>query len=374
MKKIIEAYHTLLDVPPDERTIDVHVIIAALATTLGHFTDADHALNAAEALDPSHIEVNTERARWNVEVGDIQNAIVLAESILQRDPNHTGAATVLLDGLFRNGEFSEVIKRYRAMPPLNSLDMAVIASRSFLRTENVPDAVSTLDACLTPDSESVDAHFLRSQLAFLSQDPTRAVIELERACTLDPTFMDGINQLIHSYIELDRWADALPWVQILISRNPEDPEQHFRAALVYEGLGQTTNAISAIDAAIQVAPHDVELHCAKANFYSRSGEPNRAIALLKPLVTAHPQHQVVFQALGVAFQYQERWEDAIKAFKKSIALGGPDAAISAAIGTAYLAMGHRGPATEAFKQSAEWGGGPEFERAVDIINRTRPAE
>ena len=364
---INDALQALLEIPEGERDADVHIMIAALATTLAHYGLADSALNAVAASQPDHPELKRERAKWLLEVGHVAACIDFCKLTLLETPQDVVLTTILMDGLFFDDNFEEVAQTYAHFSGMRSLEMAVIATRGMIRLEQPRRAIEILDSHLNIDAVMPDAHYLRAQLAFFENDIDRAITHLERACTLLPTFLDAVNQLIHSYLELDQWDKAIPWIAQMIERNPLDPEQHFRLAVAYEGLSQIDKALMSIDKAIALDPDSVELHCAKIGFWVRSGNVKEAMAPLKALVDSKTKNPIVFQMLGVAFQYQNRWENSIKALKKALELGGEDPIIYGTMATAYLALGQNQLAKESFQSAAKAGGGEDFALAASQI-------
>lgn len=362
-----DALVTLLAIPEPERTPDVNIIIAAISTSLGDFPQADRALIAVEATAPTHPELAPERARWLLEVGDTVASIDLCTLTLAQAPTHAVMVTILLDGLFRAERFADAVKTYVAFKGAVSLEMAVIAARSAMRTNAPNRAVEILDSQLEMTSPMPDAHYLRAQLAFLDKDIPKAIAHLERACTLAPNLFEAVNQLIHSYLELNQWDQAIPWINQLIGRNPGDAEQHFRLSMAYEGVGNIDKAIESIDTAIGLDSNSAELSCAKAGIWIRNGKIKDAMILLKELVGSHGKNPIVYQTLGIAFQHQDRWDDAVKAFKKALELGGDDPVVYAAMGTAYLALGQPQFAKDAFTKAGAVGGGAEFTKIASTL-------
>lgn len=330
---INDALQALLEIPEGERDADVHIMIAALATTLAHYGLADSALNAVAASQPDHPELKRERAKWLLEVGHISECIDFCKLTLLQTPQDVILTTILMDGLFFHDNFEEVEQTYTHFSGRPSLEMAVIATRGMMRLEQ----------------------------------PRRAIEILDSHLNIDAVMPDAVNQLIHSYLERDQWDKAIPWIAQMIERNPLDPEQHLRLAVAYEGLSQIDKALISIDKAIALDPDSVELHCAKIGFWVRSGNVKEAMAPLKAFVDSQTKNPIVFQMLGVAFQYQNRWENSIKALKKALELGGQDPLIYGTMATAYLALGQNQLAKESFQAASKAGGGEDFALAASQI-------
>jgi len=78
----------------------------------------------------------------------------------------------------------------------------------------------------------------------------------KQAIEVDPTFGNPYNDIGAYLIELDRWEEAIPWLEQATSASRYETPQfpHMNLGRVYEHLGHFRTALSCLDRAIEMDP------------------------------------------------------------------------------------------------------------------------
>jgi tetratricopeptide (TPR) repeat protein len=98
-----------------------------------------------------------------------------------------------------------------------------------------------------------------------------AIEECEKAIAVDPTFGNPYNDIGAYLIELDRWEEAIPWLeQATTAPRYEVPQfAHMNLGRVYEHLGDYTRARSCYEQALAIDPLYRTAHLAKYALLAR---------------------------------------------------------------------------------------------------------
>lgn len=98
-----------------------------------------------------------------------------------------------------------------------------------------------------------------------------AIEACQQAIAVDPTFGNPYNDIGAYLIELDRWEEAIPWLEKATQASRYEAPQypHLNLGRVYEHLGRYRTALSCYDRAIQIAPLYRTAVWAKYNLLSK---------------------------------------------------------------------------------------------------------
>lgn len=92
-----------------------------------------------------------------------------------------------------------------------------------------------------------------------------AIEACHKAIEIDPTFGNPYNDIGAYLIELERWQEAIPWLQKAIKapryENPHFP--HVNLGRVYEHLGDHRQALECYEQALDIHPLYLSAHQAK---------------------------------------------------------------------------------------------------------------
>ncbi len=83
-----------------------------------------------------------------------------------------------------------------------------------------------------------------------------AMEECQRAIALDPTYGNPYNDMAAYYIELDRWEEAIPWLEKAIAAPRYENREfaHFNLGRVYEHMGRWLEARECYRTAMRLNP------------------------------------------------------------------------------------------------------------------------
>ena len=98
-----------------------------------------------------------------------------------------------------------------------------------------------------------------------------AIAECEKAIALDPTFGNPYNDIGAYLIEMDRYEEAIPWLEKATTASRYEMPQfpYVNLGRAYEHLGEPMRALTYYDKALAVAPLYLPAHWAKMMLVGR---------------------------------------------------------------------------------------------------------
>jgi tetratricopeptide (TPR) repeat protein len=184
---------------------------------------------------------------------------------------------------------------------------------------------------------------------------------------------DVVLKVIQTYLEPDRYNDAIVVVEGLLEGTPDNPDLHHLAGVAYYGVKKNDEAlrhfsevtpesrfyqdavvhlaflyrekdmmqesIELMEKAIERYPDNPEFTYYLGTFYEDSEENEKAVELLKRSVELKPEETKYHFRLGVVYDKWGRKEDSIEAMKTVIKLDPEDANALNYLGYTYADLG-----------------------------------
>ncbi len=284
---------------PDPK--DMLPLVNALAdarkhAAAGRFAEARALLLEPARLSPNSIEILSELASCEVNLGNIDEADKLLRRALAIDPAHSAAIMIMGDLLYNAGRFDEAARHFEAVAALEPGD-AVSRYRlglSLARMQRFDDAITAL----------------RDALAIF---PTyeEAAAELLKLCTASGQASDAVA--IFADIAKDRPADA---------------KARLNHGVALLAIGKWREAAAELAEAVRLDP-DLGVAYNKLGIcHARAGEIEQAVRMFQKAATYAKSRAEAYYNLGVTDEKADRLQSAIQHYRAAIET---DPANSAAI-------------------------------------------
>jgi len=229
---------------------------------------------------------DTARMRQRYAAGDHADATALAEAILARNPNHTGALHIL--GLVR----------------LNAGDAS--SATALLRRAAAVHA----DAAILSDLGVA----LRSQQRF-----SEAEAAYREALRLDPTSIHALGNLGNVLLDMHRSHEAEAELRRALHLAPNRPWLLHSLALALLAQGAVQGAEIVLRQALAVDPESTDAHETLAILLAQNGRPVESAAHHRAALANQTQRHRVLSNLATALQVQGRHQEAIDACRQALA-------------------------------------------------------
>jgi len=299
----------------------------AMTGRMDYVTKAIDELRSALEYDPDSSFLNSQLAEFYARSGRIRDAVLQAQSIIQRDPKNLDARRLLGRIYLRSlGDLQA------GSPSQNMLKLAIEQYEQIVKL----------------DPGSVDDHLLLGRLYRLDNSMEKAESEFKTAVKLDPASEEAVTTLAYLYNEEGDFAHALATLQAVPEasrtgkiyaalgytyeqkKDYKDAVNSYRMAVnqdsenldAVRGLAQNLMNDNQLDAALEqynaiaeADPQDAQTLLHIAEIYRREGKFQQALDTLKKAQALVPDSEEVPYNMAVIYDSLGRYDDAIQALQ-----------------------------------------------------------
>ncbi|MFZ0243242.1 MAG: tetratricopeptide repeat protein [Desulfobacterales bacterium] len=177
-------------------------------------------------------------------------------------------------------------------------------------------------------------------------DAEKLFLEMGRRSTSE---FDVILKVIQTYLEPDRYQDAVIVIQGLLKGSPDNPDLNHLAGIATYGLKQNDKALTYF---LKVTPQsrfypDAVVHI--AFLYRDGGDTGQAVALLEKAVAENPDNAEFRYYLGTFYEEAEDYERAVATLGQAVRLDPEETRYLFRLGVAYDKGGRKQESIETMK-------------------------
>ncbi|MFY9704986.1 MAG: tetratricopeptide repeat protein, partial [Desulfobacterales bacterium] len=178
------------------------------------------------------------------------------------------------------------------------------------------------------------------------RDAEKLFLEMGRRSTSE---FDVVLKVIQTYLEPDRYEDAVIVIQGLLKASPDDPDLNHLAGIAYYGLKDNEKALMHF---LKVTPQsrfypDAVVHI--AFLYREKGETGKAVELLANAVEDNPDNAEFRYYLGTFYEEGEAYEKAVQMLNEAIQLDPDETKYLFRLGVVYDKWGRKEDSIETMK-------------------------
>ncbi|WP_448058670.1 tetratricopeptide repeat protein [Cellulomonas hominis] len=130
--------------------------------------------------------------------------------------------------------------------------------------------------------------------------------------------------LAAAYLEVGRPDLAMPQIQDLLGRDPEDVRALLLGTRALSAQGRGVRARAMLDGALRIAPQDPDVLCASVEVDLGAGRQQQALSAAQTLVGAYPQNAAHWLLLARAQVHLDRLRDAQASLARALELAPDD--------------------------------------------------
>jgi tetratricopeptide (TPR) repeat protein len=120
---------------------------------------------------------------------------------------------------------------------------------------------------------------------------------------------------------LGNFKEAEPILEQIVQRHPTDTSSLWSLGYVYGMLGKYEQAVVLFDRAIATDPKKAELYEAKGTWLNRLGRNEEAIAALKQAIDVNPMRYQSHTALAAHYVKRFHWKEALHEYERAVQYG-----------------------------------------------------
>jgi predicted O-linked N-acetylglucosamine transferase (SPINDLY family) len=271
---------------------------------------------AAAATDPlQQAYALFARRQWSA-------AEPLCRGILERQPDHPGALTLLGIMMAQTGRGPEAVglfeRAVRCTPnnaeAHNNLGSAL---RDLGRSR---DALSCYERAVALEPGYAEAHYNRGVALHELKDNLEALVSYDRAIALRPDYAAAWNNRGTVLRDLARFDEALQSYERAIAARADYAAAHNNRGATLHRLERYEEALASIDRALGINPQYAEAHANRGAALSALGRHDPGLESLERAISLKPDHAEAHANRGAVLNALGRYEEALQSHDRAIVL------------------------------------------------------
>jgi predicted Zn-dependent protease len=235
----------------------VLLLAARNARRLGAFSEAEQFLDEYQRAGGDADPLTLERALLRAERGEMDTVARYCHSLVER---HDPASPLVLEAL----------------------------ARGYLRSYRLEEAGMCLEIWQDQQPDDPQELFLRGQGYELRGRRPDAIASFRRAVELDPEHEPARLHLARLLVQSAQPGEALPHLEYLLRRSPDDPQVQVYLARCRDQLGQQAEAVRLLDGVLARSPDYAPALAARGSLALRDGDLTAAECWLRQAAALAP--------------------------------------------------------------------------------------
>jgi tetratricopeptide (TPR) repeat protein len=182
--------------------------------------------------------------------------------------------------------------------------------------------------------------------AFLERDALANVASAEMLVKLDATSPEHLRNLGAAYVEVGRFADAVPPLEaaLRLDSRSASAETHLGRALI--GLRRVDEGLAHLHRAVTLAPDDERMHVNLGKVLSETGQLAAGLQAFQRAIAINPDYAEAYESLGIGLYLARKLQESIAAFRRAVELAPTSASAENGLGGALAQAGNPGEALQ----------------------------
>jgi tetratricopeptide (TPR) repeat protein len=183
-------------------------------------------------------------------------------------------------------------------------------ARGLVRSFRLEDAKAVTQAWLAEQPENSEAHLLHGAVLELLEQYAEAIDSFRKALELDRERGEARLRLAVLLVQRGRGTEALPHLDYLHGKRPDDPVLSVHLARCRAQLGGEKRAVELLDEVLARYPYYPSALMERGRLTLRAGQPERAEDFLRKAVRADPSDHDAHYQLYLCLEQLGRANDA----------------------------------------------------------------
>jgi tetratricopeptide (TPR) repeat protein len=332
--------------------LDAHLALIGVAMQQGDYTNArDYAVRALGS-NPGNLALLSARGRAELALGDRQEAVELAHTVLGRDPNQIDALSVLAEAAMVGNDSDLLEESQTRMEAAIRRDpgnerLLILQSRVLVSLGQPQRGIPELEGyCQTEKGKSsLAAVVTLADLYRLSGEMDKSMHQIERAEQLDPNGLTPVHARFLWLVSQNRQDELAHISSAYLSAKTQDPAILLAAASRLAMFGPVDikkEGLKLFERAIALEPTSVNARVGLASTLYQTGDAERAKEIYRELLKQNPNDVRVLNDLAWVLQEHDRsYDAALEMANKGLSLAPNDLHLLDTRGTILTNMADR---------------------------------
>jgi tetratricopeptide (TPR) repeat protein len=209
-------------------------------------------------------------------------------------------------------------------------------------------ALKKITADIIKSPKDAELHYQRGQLLHRMQLDTLAIKDYKAAAELDSTKAEYFSAVGELFFENKDLTSSVKWIQKAIAKNPEDQKSRLKIAKMFLYIRKYQNAFEQINIVLRKNPYEPEAYFLKGMIYKDTKDTGKAISSFQSALSASPEYRDAFIQLGLLYS-DKKDPIALKYFDNALHLDSIDIFPIFAKGVFYQKTGNLQLAKEEYR-------------------------
>lgn len=255
----------------------------------------------AAALDPDMVQPYSVLGSLYLEAKEYDQAIGVAEKLLELSPDDPAALMVLYDAYQAKDEKAKAQQYLDRLSSAGGGTAAAVrlfnAGADAARAGNLDTALTLFAKAIEIDAELAPAHGAQARLLLARESYQEALAAAERALDIDPELVDAQRVRYEAYRRLGQEDKAKEVFETLAAADPEGlAEALYQRGQEAFQAGDTAAAVQALEQAVQAKPDHARAHYWLGLSYANADDKAKAKLHLQKFVELAPDDPEVSTA------------------------------------------------------------------------------
>ncbi|SMF89717.1 Tetratricopeptide repeat-containing protein [Paenibacillus uliginis N3/975] len=298
--------------------VELYLKRAEIYAAWGKNHQAKEDLELALHQDPNDFRAYFELARLYREEESEEKAAEVITKLYRLHPESPLVCYWMADCFYRMGQHDKAIQLNDKLLEMENDDPANYTQRADICIEmgNLPSAEQALNEALKL-SDLPEIHNKQSYVMYLQGKNEEALLELQKAVSLDPDFAEHPTYLTasgHIYKEMGLWELAIDAYTKVIHMNPGNPRLYEFRAVCFLETEQLDRGLSDCTQGIELDPSYAGLYSLRSGIYLSMMDYTRARIDIMNFLELQPGHPGAYYRLGQIHYKDNDEEAALEAF------------------------------------------------------------
>jgi tetratricopeptide (TPR) repeat protein len=224
--------------------------------------------------------------------GNFNQALLLAESQLQRSPKNATLWTLKGIALSRLNRDKEALTAYNTALNISPDYLAALEGAAELEYKGGSSrAVPLLNRIVKLRPDEPTSHAMLGVTAYKQHDCASAVRHFKASQQLIGSQPVALAQYGSCLIDLQLPGDAVAVFQAIQNLQPQDPHARYNLAVAQYNAHQPKDAIATLEPLLQAQPPDPDVIDLASSAYEETGDTPTAVTLLRQAIVLDPGKQ-----------------------------------------------------------------------------------
>jgi len=211
-------------------------------------------------------------------LGQYTDAIPYLRTATVNDPANLPLRLYLAHSCLWSRQFQCVMDVYREILNLNaeSAEADMLAGEAMDEMKDNAGATKMFRAAAAANPKEPEVHFGLAYLLWTQKQYPEAVQQFEAELANNPSHTQSMLYLGDSELQLNKAADARPWLEKAVKLNPSLWLGDLDLGIIDSDAGHNDEALHELEAAAKLKPDDVDVHWRLARLYRAMGRMDQA--------------------------------------------------------------------------------------------------